>query len=83
MGCNLISLNQKRVEEIRGDTIMRRGEHASQAPTAARFGAGTGLVSTDFTGDLLVDSDGDSGTSADLEGSWETLAFFFFLSKAV
>jgi len=69
MAYNLILLNQERVEELRGDTIMTRGEHTSQAPTAAKLGAGTGLVSTDFAGDLLVDSDGGSGTSADSEGS--------------
>jgi len=78
-----ISLSQERVEEIQGDTVMTRGERTSQAPTAAKLGAGTGLVSTDLAGGLLVDPEEGSGTSADLEGSWPTLTFFFFLSKAV
>jgi len=63
--------------------VAKDEEHISQAPTAAKLGAAMGLVSTDLAGDLLVDSDGGSGTSVDLEESWLTLAFFFFLSKAV
>ena len=30
-----------------------------------------------------MDSDGGAGVSTDLEESWLTLAFFFFLSKAI
>ena len=55
----------------------------NQAPTAAKLGTATGLVSTDLVGDLVADSDGGCGTSAGLEESWPTLAFFFFLSKAM
>ena len=62
---------------------MTRGEHTNQAPTAAKLGAGAGLVSADLAGDLLLDSIGGSGMPADLEDSWPVLAFFFFLSRAV
>ena len=75
-------------EGIQDDTIMTKDErYTNQAPTAAKFGtaadfASTG-VSADSAGGFSVDFDGGAGVSADLEESWLTLAFFFFLSKAV
>lgn len=73
-------------EEIQDDTIITKTNDTNQAPTAAKFRTvadfvSTG-VSTDLAGGLLVDSDEEVATSEDLGGSWLTLAFFFFFSRA-
>jgi hypothetical protein len=58
-----------------------------QAPTAAKLGAVTDLVSVGVSAGLagwsLADFDEGPGVSLECEELWLTLAFFFFLSKAM
>ena len=75
-------------EEYRAKTIMSKDkQHMNQAPTAAKFGTGMDFVSsgdsTDSAGSLLVGPDEGPGAPVACEELWLTLAFFFFLSKAV
>jgi len=78
----LISLNKERYKKRENEIMTEDEKHTNQAPTAAKLWVTRDSVSADLAGDLVADSDGGCGTSADLEESWPTLAFFFFLSKA-